>query len=769
MSSKFLSVDSTQLQSSSILSASNIYSQNNNVGINKPNPTYQLDVNGQLSVNNNTIVNVSNGVNSTDCATVGQVNVKIGATTTDTLQNKTIDATLNTITNLSDSNVASLSANKIGSGSVNNTTFAYLDATSSVQTQLNSKLGSTAGSTLNMNSNDITNCNNFTCSNFTANGTATLLNTTSLSVNDSLCKVGANNTSTDIISLGQYGAYNDGSGVKYTSIYRDQSISNRPWTFCTGLTSEPTSNTITPASTGFVFAPISCGQVNCNTNKLVNVLDPSASTDGATKNYVDTNFLPKVNPLISGNIGTISGQNTISVYVNGTAMSTFDKTNNKFQMINGTQIDVNSNKILNVANGTTTNDAVNYGQLSSYLPLSAGSGNPLSGDLYLNSGKFIKSNGTQLDMYVNGTALFRLDQTTSPYTIYGLNGAQFNAGSSKVINVSSGSATGDALNVGQLMGYLPITSSSVLTSQTLGSNGVLSGPVTSSISEIQITTNSVSRVLFTITTSGTINQSQRLVVRNQTAYSIFVSNKPGASGNIVCVPGTFIHSNSHLLLIYDNTQNYWKIDQNMVPSDYMFFTYFANSDNLVYALVNVNWTYLGCGLWNKSTATINSVPFVNIGTTNTGYTYNSISNAIVVSYTGSPLGFSVAGNYLNTSLSGLFGGAGVNNFNSVTLSFFTGAKAGWYLFCLYGQDYDGSATARTATISSNMSSMTKLINFQCYSSYSGTGGGAQPTAVFCYLFQNMTNQTPTITITNTSGTHHLYGFTIANCYDYNFY
>src|SRR5210317_519245 len=61
--------------------------------------------------------------------------------TTDTLTNKTLDASNNTISNIGDSELSSgISATKIGNGDVDNTELSYLNGvTSSVQTQIDSK------------------------------------------------------------------------------------------------------------------------------------------------------------------------------------------------------------------------------------------------------------------------------------------------------------------------------------------------------------------------------------------------------------------------------------------------------------------------------------------------------------------------------------------------------------------------------------------------------------------------------------------------------
>lgn len=68
---------------------------------------------------------------------------------TDALTNKTINADLNTITNIENADIkagAAIDATKIADGSVNNTEFQHISTlTSNAQTQLNSKINSSAG------------------------------------------------------------------------------------------------------------------------------------------------------------------------------------------------------------------------------------------------------------------------------------------------------------------------------------------------------------------------------------------------------------------------------------------------------------------------------------------------------------------------------------------------------------------------------------------------------------------------------------------------
>ena len=80
----------------------------------------------------------------------------------------------------------------------------------------------------------------------TINGTTTTLNTTTVEVEDSLLKLGANN-SADSVDGGWYGLYNDGAD-KYAGIFRDASDSGI-FKVLRGLTVEPTTTVTYTQST----------------------------------------------------------------------------------------------------------------------------------------------------------------------------------------------------------------------------------------------------------------------------------------------------------------------------------------------------------------------------------------------------------------------------------------------------------------------------------------------------------------------------------------
>lgn len=92
---------------------------------------------------------ISNAISQTNtntsniAANTADIGTKISASSTDTLTNKTIDADLNTVSNIDNSEIkaaAGIEATKISSGIISNTEFDYLNGvTSNIQTQIDAK------------------------------------------------------------------------------------------------------------------------------------------------------------------------------------------------------------------------------------------------------------------------------------------------------------------------------------------------------------------------------------------------------------------------------------------------------------------------------------------------------------------------------------------------------------------------------------------------------------------------------------------------------
>lgn len=90
-----------------------------------------------------TMINSALGAHIADTTTHGTTGDIVGTSDTQTLTNKTINASNNTVTNIANANIAAaagIDASKIGGGAVDNTEYSYLDGvTSAIQTQLNGK------------------------------------------------------------------------------------------------------------------------------------------------------------------------------------------------------------------------------------------------------------------------------------------------------------------------------------------------------------------------------------------------------------------------------------------------------------------------------------------------------------------------------------------------------------------------------------------------------------------------------------------------------
>lgn len=180
---------------------------------------------------------VSGQVVSTKAVPTGTV---VGNSDTQTLTNKTIDADLNTITNIENADIktgAAIDAAKIHDGSVSNTEYGYLNGvTSPIQTQIDAKaelVGATdnrliksdgatdiqqTGITVD-DSNNVTGVNDLTVDgNLTVNGTTTTVNTATLDVEDKNITVNFNGT--DVTAEGA-GLTVDRTGTSGSLVYED--------------------------------------------------------------------------------------------------------------------------------------------------------------------------------------------------------------------------------------------------------------------------------------------------------------------------------------------------------------------------------------------------------------------------------------------------------------------------------------------------------------------------------------------------------------------
>lgn len=154
---------------------------------------------------------------------------------------------------------------------------------------------------------------------------------------------------------------------------------------------------------------IPTANINLNGNKIIGLGAPTLTTDAATKGYVDSSI-----GSISMSI-TLQGDVTGSGNTGSNITTTLNKTLDQINLPT-TSLNLNSQKIINLATPTLTTDATNKS--------------------YVDGKTWIASQITDFDTQVR---LSRLDQMASPIT-------SLNANSQKIINLAAPTLSTDAVN-----------------------------------------------------------------------------------------------------------------------------------------------------------------------------------------------------------------------------------------------------------------------------------------------------------------------------------
>jgi hypothetical protein len=178
-----------------------------------------------------------------------------GLTTTVSNNQITIDATAGTDGGLA-SNATGLFV-VAGSGLVTNSTGVHVGSANGINVQADT-VGLTTGSTLTVNStgvhvNSALSITDLSLSgNLTVLGTLSTIDTTNLTVKDSLIELANGNASSDLLDIGLYGQFGS-SGAKYTGLFRD--ATDGVYKLFTGSQTEPTT-TVDTAAAGYTTATL---------------------------------------------------------------------------------------------------------------------------------------------------------------------------------------------------------------------------------------------------------------------------------------------------------------------------------------------------------------------------------------------------------------------------------------------------------------------------------------------------------------------------------
>ena len=198
---------------------------------------------------------------------------------------------------------------------------------------------------------------------------------------------------------------------------------------------------------------IAAANVNINTHKLINVVNPTAAQDAATKNYVDTSIAAGTIVLT----GNVTGSGVVGTSFATTLALSLDQIT-----IAAANVNLNSHKITNLSTPTAGTDAANKTYVDSAIA---------AGTIVLTGN--VTGSGVVGTSFATTLAL-SLDQII-------IAAANVNVNSHKIINLSPPTAGTDAANKSYVDSAIA-AGTIVLTGATLGS-GVVGTPIATTLNQ----------------------------------------------------------------------------------------------------------------------------------------------------------------------------------------------------------------------------------------------------------------------------------------------
>ena len=223
--------------------------------------------------------------------------------------------------------------------------------------------------------------------------------------------------------------------------------------------------------------PIPVSNVNLNNQKIINLLDPTLAQDGATKNYVDTRTIPisQLAGYVSSTATYLRGDGTWANFNTAATALRLDQfaipTNN---------IDLNNNKIINLATPTLATDAANKSYVDSTV---SGASITLTGAVTGTGSGTINTTLTpittsQISNFNSSVTAFRLDQFAVPITSLNIN-------SQKIVNLATPTLSTDGANKGYVDAAISGIPSAVITlTGGVTGSGVVTSPITTTVASV---------------------------------------------------------------------------------------------------------------------------------------------------------------------------------------------------------------------------------------------------------------------------------------------